>query len=246
MMMYKMYIIIGKWKMRNNKILISIWAMLIAIAIILFALMLSININAGDTRFYESFQRKHDIDRATGLSQDTLNIVNKDIVKYLSEGNDQYLSPHFNDREISHMRDVFALFKLSRLAMDISIGFIILSIIFSVFIKKSGLLLSKSIGYIIPILGIILLLVLLASTNFNKYFTIFHEVFFDNDLWILNPQTDLMIQMMPLDFFIQMSLKIFLYFLAILVLVILSYRLNEYFVKKNNKECILCNTKVAE
>ncbi|MFQ9799458.1 MAG: DUF1461 domain-containing protein [Clostridia bacterium] len=37
------------------------------------------------------------------------------------------------------------------------------------------------------------ILVILFMKDFNRYFTIFHLLFFDNDLWILNPATDLMI-----------------------------------------------------
>jgi len=33
-------------------------------------------------------------------------------------------------------------------------------------------------------------------------------MFFDNDLWMLNPETDILIQMFPESFFIAMSAKI--------------------------------------
>ena len=41
----------------------------------------------------------------------------------------------------------------------------------------------------------------LISTDFTKYFTCFHLLFFDNDDWILNPKTDLLINIVPEGFF---------------------------------------------
>ena len=37
---------------------------------------------------------------------------------------------------------------------------------------------------------------------FNSLFVLFHKVAFTNDLWLLNPQTDLLIRLMPIEFFI--------------------------------------------
>lgn len=44
-------------------------------------------------------------------------------------------------------------------------------------------------------------LAVLLSTDFTKYFTYFHLLFFDNDDWILNPKTDLLINIVPEGFF---------------------------------------------
>ena len=37
----------------------------------------------------------------------------------------------------------------------------------------------------------------LFSRDFNKYFVIFHHIFFNNNLWILDPAEDYMIRMLP-------------------------------------------------
>ena len=42
----------------------------------------------------------------------------------------------------------------------------------------------------------------LALSGFDSFFIGFHKLFFDNDLWLLNPQTDLLIALMPTPFFI--------------------------------------------
>ncbi|MGO1372277.1 MAG: lipoprotein intramolecular transacylase Lit, partial [Senegalia sp. (in: firmicutes)] len=59
------------------------------------------------------------------------------------------------------------------------------------------------------------------SIDFNKYFTIFHEILFTNDLWLLNPKTDILIQMLPLDFFYSISIRILTYFILQLIIIFL-------------------------
>ncbi|HSN67432.1 MAG TPA: DUF1461 domain-containing protein, partial [Fusibacter sp.] len=60
-------------------------------------------------------------------------------------------------------------------------------------------------------------LIALYFIDFDWAFRKFHEIFFTNDLWLLDPKTDRLIQMMPLEFFIdftkQWLSKVFLIFL---------------------------------
>ena len=58
----------------------------------------------------------------------------------------------------------------------------------------------------------------LIATDFNKYFVLFHEIFFDNDLWLLDPDTDLMIRMLPEGFFFDMVIRIGVIFIGSLLL----------------------------
>lgn len=57
-------------------------------------------------------------------------------------------------------------------------------------------------------------LAFLISTNFTKYFNTFHLIFFDNDDWILNPKTDLLINIVPEGFFRDTAFAIAGLFLA--------------------------------
>ena len=47
-----------------------------------------------------------------------------------------------------------------------------------------------------------------AIVDFSSLFWNFHLLFFDNDLWILDGATDIMIQMFPEAFFNEMALAI--------------------------------------
>ena len=72
-------------------------------------------------------------------------------------------------------------------------------------------------------------------SDFNKYFLLFHEMFFSNDLWLLNPETDLLIRMLPEGFFLDMVVRIGIIFLLLLsvgviISIVALYRLKD----KNN------------
>ena len=55
---------------------------------------------------------------------------------------------------------------------------------------------------VFSILVYVTILALLACIDFDSLFILFHKVAFTNDLWLLNPQTDLLIRLMPIEFFV--------------------------------------------
>ena len=72
----------------------------------------------------------------------------------------------------------------------------------------------------------------LFASDFTKYFTIFHEIFFTNDLWLFDPSTDLMIRMLPEGFFYDMVMRIGLYFLGGLAIFAAAFALIGRFGRK--------------
>ena len=44
-----------------------------------------------------------------------------------------------------------------------------------------------------------------ALADFDGFFTTFHRIAFDNEGWLLNPRTDLLIRLMPTEFFISLG-----------------------------------------
>lgn len=55
------------------------------------------------------------------------------------------------------------------------------------------------------------------STDFSKYFIVFHHIFFNNDLWLLDPRTDMLINIVPEGFFMDTAFRIGLTFLGAVV-----------------------------
>lgn len=128
----------------------------------------------------------------------------------------------FTPREISHMEDVQGLFLaaifLRRLCLMV-ILFCIGAIYFTG--GKLRLILPKTIfSGTLLFFGTAAVLGLVVSTDFSKYFIIFHHIFFDNDLWILDPSVDMLINIVPEPFFMDTAFFILITYgiLALLVL----------------------------
>lgn len=126
----------------------------------------------------------------------------------------------FGEKEKLHMIDVKDLFIKGNRIRNVSLILIISSFIGLIVNDKKSisniLILSSIISF-----SLIGLLSLLMYINFNKYFTYFHEIFFTNDLWLLNPKTDILIQMLPLQFFYSIATKIATIFVLELIIIIL-------------------------
>lgn len=73
------------------------------------------------------------------------------------------------------------------------------------------------------------------SMNFSRCFTIFHEIFFDNDLWLFDARTDYMIRMLPEGFFFDMVIRIGSFFTGLLiVLLIIAEAVRRQKINKKN------------
>jgi len=124
-----------------------------------------------------------------------------------SNGAIENLSLNYTAAEISHLKDVQGVMSKERFVFFFSYLTVIL--IFGMNMKNKPFLkkLLKCGGITtLAIMGIILLFSLLS---FNELFTLFHSLFFPQGNWIF-PYDSLLIQTFPLDFFVKVSLIIFL------------------------------------
>ena len=158
--------------------------------------------------------------------------ITEKLILYLKGGENDLLRPHFNEREILHMEDVRDLFDLARMIKYAGIAVIIIGIYYF-YKNKEILFMAKTFLYGLFSNHILLIIIgFLAYQDFNKYFTYFHHIFFTNDLWILDPSTDLMIQMLPEEFFSGMAVNIMITFLVYLaILQVVSY----LYIRKERK-----------
>jgi integral membrane protein (TIGR01906 family) len=132
----------------------------------------------------------------------------------------------FNKKEIDHMEDVKSIYLLINKLKYIIIFFIFL--IVSI-VRKKYLLNSAYYSTFVSFLILLILSITIININFNSIFIKFHELAFSNELWILNPKTDLLINLVPLNFFIDISKNIAILF----VLLQLIVSLLSFYFKKN-------------
>lgn len=173
--------------------------------------------------YYEHEYEKYNVTAAVRMEMDDLLQVTDEMMDYLRGDRDDLHvmtvvdgSPRefFNAREIAHMEDVRGLFlgaiTLRRVCLAAAAVCVLLMAALKADLKRTlprmlcvgtGLffLLAAGIG-------------LLIASDFSRYFVVFHHIFFDNDLWILNPATDLLINIVPEPFFADTALRIGLIF----------------------------------
>jgi len=166
-----------------------------------------------DTDRFMSAYEKEDIGSITGMDDENLRKVTDHMLNYLCDkeeyfnltatirGEDRFV---FGEREILHMVDVKELFLA---AFDIRTFCFVLSLVCMaavILLRKRSSIAPLCAGYWIglgifaAILGIMGIFV---AQDFNSFFMKFHFMFFDNDLWLLDPRYEVLIQMLPESFF---------------------------------------------
>ena len=71
------------------------------------------------------------------------------------------------------------------------------------------------------------LIAAIVATDFSRYFVVFHHIFFNNDLWLLDPRTDMLINIVPEPFFMDTARQIGIVF-AFMVLVFFCFCLETW------------------
>ena len=112
----------------------------------------------------------------------------------------------------NHMADVKALFGLNLFALIISTSIVISFLILN---KKGFVKLSRPFGMSIAftsclsLLSIVFIIGGLCALDFNGTFNVFHHIFFaGKDDWLINPAIDPVINILPIDFFLNCALLI--------------------------------------
>ncbi len=136
----------------------------------------------------------------------------------------------YNQREIDHMADVRKLFDLLKYCSIAVVFLIAYNFYRSAKNQRWQYLLKVANSAVIAINLFIACSLLLLFVDFTVAFTKFHEIFFSNDLWILNPKTDRLIQMLPEIFFQDAAVCIITcaLLLALIFKIVCTYFKNKY------------------
>ena len=160
------------------------------------------------------------VESSSQISKDQLLRGAKQIIDYVHteteplaviievEGIDQQV---YSEREILHMKDVKDLFQNTYKIQEFSGGYLLLFSFALLYWRKAKAL--KTISTLAAIgasLAISFILLIVASSlllSFQEVFNIFHYISFDNDLWILSPDTYL-VRMYPYNFWLNATFLI--------------------------------------
>lgn len=180
--------------------------------------------------YYEREYERYQVTEVVGMEMEDLLDVTREMMAYLRGNREDLHVPaivngqareFFNEREISHMEDVRGLFLGGLLIRRICVITAILCVAVLLALKaKVGIILPRAIcGGTGLFFAAVCGLAALISTDFTKYFVIFHQIFFDNDLWLLDPRTDLLINIVPEPFFVDTAANIAVIFAGSVLLI---------------------------
>lgn len=169
--------------------------------------------------YYEKEYTKYNVLEAVDMEMGDLLEVTEEMMAFLRGNREDLHVPtivggepreFFNEREIAHMEDVQGLF-LAAISIRRWCLALIAACIAALFFLKADVkrVLPRTVcAGTALFFSVLAVLAGIISTNFSKYFVVFHHIFFDNDLWILDPATDLLINIVPEPFFQDTALRI--------------------------------------
>ena len=134
-----------------------------------------------------------------GMTHEEQNAFAAEITSFMKSETDAQPDV-LNEKEQQHMQDVRGLVLLAQKASQLCT---MLAAALAVVVawtsagKKKPVLLGTFIGLGVLIFTALGVALALRSGGFAPLFVRFHEIFFTNDLWLLNPETDILIRMMP-------------------------------------------------
>lgn len=209
-----------------HRITITITMILVIFALLITGFQLAIY---GDSHygFYKKEYEKYRVTDDLDMKIEDVMTVTEYMMDYLI-GKEEKLSivtdvdgeqqDFFNEQDRLHMADVRNLFlgglKLRNYAVILAI---VLLIILGV--KKADLRRLIPSGYLQALLIYLVLAAILGvamSIDFTSCFTLFHKLFFTNNLWIFDSATDYMIRMLPEGFFSDMVIRVGVTFIVLL------------------------------
>ena len=138
-----------------------------------------------------------------GMTPAQQDVFARDIVAFLRGETDEQPAA-LNGREQQHMLDVRRLIRLAQqaaqLCMTVAAGLCVMAA-WTGARDRRGLLPGTAAGLLLVAACAGIAAGLLRAQGFEALFVRMHEIAFDNDLWLLDPQTDVLIRMMPQQLF---------------------------------------------
>ncbi len=164
---------------------------------------------------YQHGFEKYNISTTTGLAQEELEKAARGLINYFNSS-DEYINltiikdgqllQLFNQREISHLKDVKGLFRLNYRVLLGTVAYALVYKFACIFWRR-GKYRQRLARNVVSgsILTLILMLVmgmgaLLGDEQFARFFLQFHLISFTNDLWLLDPTKDYLLMLFPQGF----------------------------------------------
>lgn len=211
-------------------------AIVASVCFLLFTLLSLVNILCFSHSFYAYEYEKNDQAEVIGMSDEDLLKSTDALLDYL-KGKREDISVSaevngierevFTERESLHMVDVRKLYDNAMLAKNIAgtVSLLLFLLIVTVWKKDRYAILKDGFENGLFMIGSCVFCILIwAVADFNNFWMDFHYLFFDNDLFLLDPSSSIMINMFPESFFFDMVLLIIASFVLVCLICYFTIR----------------------
>ena len=194
----------------KNKIVSVVFAVALAVLILTFSIGLPIYVRP----FYYMQIDSLDMVERTGYSYEVIKAAYDEVLDYLTLPWCEFGTGELRHSEsgASHFADCLVLFNLNATALLISLVIVVATLVLRArgkveLLAPGGLHIGFWSG--ISLLGSFSAIALLAASNFDRAFVIFHSIFFPGKTnWYFDPRTDEIIKVMPAEFFMACAILI--------------------------------------
>lgn len=209
--------------MKKSKFLVLGW-MLLIVAVFLTL----VDACCFDRSFYVKEYKKNGTAEVIGISDEQLMMVTEHLLGYL-EDTEEVLKIDaeiggvvrnvFDERDTMHMVDVKVLYQNAMLVRNVTLILALVIFGYNLLHMKKDVVASlavsfyKALGAFMMICAAVLIG---AAVDFDAMWRFFHTIFFSNDLWLLDPNVSVLINMVPLQFFFDLVTKVVVLFIAFL------------------------------
>ena len=211
----------------------AVLCVLAALSLATTLLLMSVQIFAFQIGYYEKAYARYGVAETIGASDADLMQITQNLLDYL-KGSRQSLDMQaqiqmkgedtevFTETEKAHMVDVRWMFRIGFIVRDASVGLFAVCLAGAWFVRRDGFVkrcAACTVGTFGVIVAGLCALVIWLSTDFNAAFVRLHEMTFTNDLWLLDPDVHVLINLVPEQFFSGIARDIALVFAGSIVLV---------------------------
>lgn len=202
----------------KDNLLCTIFAIFFCVSLLIFSTKITIMFKP----IYYVDIKALNLSSKTFLSENEIKSVYDYLINFLTSSDISTFSIpylHSSNNGIVHFYEVKSLLKGLDYLFYLSVTLCYIAVIFnlikihSLFFKEMFLIFGTIISY----------LIISFSINFDSAFTVFHEMVFKNDYWLLDPKTDPVINILPEMFFLHCAIFMLIILIASSSLVIFLY-----------------------
>lgn len=212
----------------------KLFNVLLSICFSLFIILAIVRFTVGFKQLYYFDMNYLDIPKVSGISKVDIKMNYDYVIDYnLKNQEEEFNLPtiEFSQKGKIHFEEVRQIFQNVNKGILILLVISIVGIIININNKQVDFLDKTS--KILVGLPIIVAIPMLLS--FDKAFTVFHKIFFNNDYWIFDPAIDPIINILPKEFFFHAGIMILILVLMFSLGIRIIYK---YLKKKYSKRSI--------